>query len=371
MIVESRGSASALTHRLASAGCRGRYPNNVPRDINRALQLPVDLHYCTIPVRSESDRKTETEMRSPFIMPHELYAYLMDSGKIRVTPAELEDYWEHLAARARANQLPIPTGYDKRAVPLGMYGDDARYNTSGDIARYPVWTLREFICLGARTWNPIMRILSWSFNIIYFGVYPTFNLDGVRLAGAAAKVAGTKMHNIPFLLPGHLHDSTVGNYPCLTLKAHSGRIWLAYMHECLSHEKKASADDEVQMAYLVVHHLATWFHVMETSPRRKVTPEQAGKMMDAGMRFLKVHEHLVYYASQHHLLRWKAFRHILEDCEMWLESPRATHCFRDEDFIGQWKKLAQGSGSNSIVIVRFFLLGGVDTKYNKFNRCHL
>ena len=48
-----------------------------------------------------------------------------------MTPAELEDYWEHLAARARANQLPIPEGYDKRAIPLGMYGDDARYNTSG------------------------------------------------------------------------------------------------------------------------------------------------------------------------------------------------------------------------------------------------
>ena len=38
-----------------------------------------------------------------------------------MTPAELEDYWEHLAARARANQLPIPEGYDKRAIPLGMY----------------------------------------------------------------------------------------------------------------------------------------------------------------------------------------------------------------------------------------------------------
>ncbi|CAE7387288.1 unnamed protein product [Symbiodinium microadriaticum] len=131
MIQEAQGSASALTHRIAAAGNHGRHPNNVARDINRALQLPVDLHYCTIPVRSEADRKTETEMKSPFIMPHELYAYLMDSGKIRVTPAELEEYWEHIAARARANGLAVPTGYDKRAVPLGLYGDDARYNVSG------------------------------------------------------------------------------------------------------------------------------------------------------------------------------------------------------------------------------------------------
>ena len=41
MIQESGGRASALTHKLAAAGSRGRYPNNIPRDISRALQLPL------------------------------------------------------------------------------------------------------------------------------------------------------------------------------------------------------------------------------------------------------------------------------------------------------------------------------------------
>ena len=36
-----------------------------------------DLHYCTIPVLNPADRKSETELRAPFIMPHELYAYLV------------------------------------------------------------------------------------------------------------------------------------------------------------------------------------------------------------------------------------------------------------------------------------------------------
>ena len=41
MIKETGGVASALTHRIAKAGCCGRYPNNVPRDIGRALELPL------------------------------------------------------------------------------------------------------------------------------------------------------------------------------------------------------------------------------------------------------------------------------------------------------------------------------------------
>ena len=42
----------------------------------------------------------------------------------------------------------------------------------------------------------------------------------------------------------------------------------------------------------------------------------------------------------------EAFLHLLEDCERDLQSPRAVHCFYDEDVIGQWKRLAAGTCSN-------------------------
>ena len=57
--------------------------------------------------------------------------HCQDSGRIRVTAAELEAYWQHIASRARANGEAVPEGFDKRAVPMGLYGDDARYNLLG------------------------------------------------------------------------------------------------------------------------------------------------------------------------------------------------------------------------------------------------
>ena len=42
MLVESGGRGSELTHRIARAGNFGRHKQNCARDINRALQLPLE-----------------------------------------------------------------------------------------------------------------------------------------------------------------------------------------------------------------------------------------------------------------------------------------------------------------------------------------
>ena len=39
---ESRGNVSELTKKLASTGAYGRHPQNIERDVFRALQLPLD-----------------------------------------------------------------------------------------------------------------------------------------------------------------------------------------------------------------------------------------------------------------------------------------------------------------------------------------
>ena len=41
MLRENGGVGSALTHRIARAGTSGRHRQNIARDINRALNLPV------------------------------------------------------------------------------------------------------------------------------------------------------------------------------------------------------------------------------------------------------------------------------------------------------------------------------------------
>ena len=114
---------------------------------------------------------------------------------------------------------------------------------------------------------------------------------------------------MPFLIPGHLHDASVGNFPCLTLKAYNSRIWLAYMDACLEDLRArsaiADANLEIDLAWMAVHHMVRWFHIMETSPRRYVSSAQAAGMMEAGKRFLKVSQTLAQYAVDRNLLRWK------------------------------------------------------------------
>ena len=41
MIRESGGRASELTHKIAKAGKFGQHKQNIARDINRALKLPL------------------------------------------------------------------------------------------------------------------------------------------------------------------------------------------------------------------------------------------------------------------------------------------------------------------------------------------
>ena len=126
--------------------------------------MAQDLHYLTVPVKSPTDRKTVTTMSCPYVLPHELYAYLMDlceafikkflyvayskllahnayniyptpcedTGRIRDTDEELEEYWTHQASRAAAAGRPPPVGFQRRSAPLGFYGDDARYNRHND-----------------------------------------------------------------------------------------------------------------------------------------------------------------------------------------------------------------------------------------------
>ena len=41
MLAESGGHASYVTRKIAAAGCWGRHAQNVQRDVNRALDLPL------------------------------------------------------------------------------------------------------------------------------------------------------------------------------------------------------------------------------------------------------------------------------------------------------------------------------------------
>ena len=47
-----------------------------------------------------------------------------------VSSEALEKYWQHV--KANCNHETPPIGFDQRSVPLGLRGDDARFNKKGE-----------------------------------------------------------------------------------------------------------------------------------------------------------------------------------------------------------------------------------------------
>ncbi|CAE7745613.1 hypothetical protein AK812_SmicGene19792 [Symbiodinium microadriaticum] len=186
----------------------GRHPQNVQRDVNRALDLPLELFYVKVPIKCPSDPSKEVEFDCPIVLPHELYAFLAESGRIRVTDAELQEFWKHTAAAAArvpsssGKTVPIP-GYAELSNPLGLWGDDARFNRSGQ--KLILFTLNSLIHRSSR--KEMKR-------------YPLFSI---------------REHSINTITPGMLHDSTsdAGDHPVLTLKEAANQLYLtesAYLH---------------------------------------------------------------------------------------------------------------------------------------------
>ena len=137
--------------------------------------------------------------------------------------------------------------------PVGVAGDDARYNLAGqkaiimmvsmvlheprrlEVCRYPFFILREGLSLGKRTLHNVLKVLSWSLNIAFMGAYPAlgpFNEDfsknrrarpGGRLYGgpfALSELRGDwKWHREIFDLRNHYASNCI----CLFCRATKSR----------------------------------------------------------------------------------------------------------------------------------------------------
>ncbi|CAE7468247.1 unnamed protein product [Symbiodinium microadriaticum] len=304
----------------------GRHPQNVQRDVNRALDLPLELFYVKVPIKCPSDPSKEVEFDCPIVLPHELYAFLAESGRIRVTDAELQEFWKHTAAAAArvpsssGKTVPIP-GYAELSNPLGLWGDDARFNRSGQ--KLILFTLNSLIHRSSR--KEMKR-------------YPLFSI---------------REHSINTITPGMLHDSTsdAGDHPVLTLKAWNSRVWLAYMDHCMGqqHETNLAAgiqDREMLLAVAATRNLLLWFCEQEAANQLYLTESEAETIYKHAMEYLKYAQALAQHASDAGVLRWKilpkhhAYLHLAENVLVDRWNPRGFHAFMDEDTVLQWKRLA-------------------------------
>ena len=110
---------------------------------------------------------------------------------------------------------------------------------------------------------------------------------------------------MPFLTAGMLYGEC-GPWPCLTLKAHSGKIFLIYLGGCLRDLlSRKPGDTEIRLASMSTDCLLRWFHLIETSPKRFVNQEQGQQIANAGYSFQRLARALAQFGVRASVMRWK------------------------------------------------------------------
>lgn len=231
MVKECGGNCSSMTRAIAQLGCHGRYPANCERDLFRLLDLPIEPFFIKIPVRDRSKvpgaSRRVVQLRVPIILPHEILHYMFTNGKVKISREDIRAFCSHWETNK-----PYHVGVESKShCPLGLGGDDAKYTLSGAkvvviVLNLPLWdqalqstkatsvdsdmsvnrrfliaAVRHEICLkGNKTLDPIFRVMAWSLNVAYSGVFPSRDWKGRDLPPARSAMAGKPIAGGPFCL---------------------------------------------------------------------------------------------------------------------------------------------------------------------------
>ena len=190
-------TASGITKVLAGLGNAGKCRNNILRDLQRALErdnvLYVPPTYLNIPVAKGRTRDW------PIVAPHELFGKLLThdiAGRVLKGTLDLVGFWNHFEEEPGFSGHPVVTDHGLRAttIPIRIHGDDGRWSGKerpilvlqwGGMHHTPhPYDCRLLACVipGVlyrkvrkinRTLREIWKLLTWSFNLMFEGKYPT------------------------------------------------------------------------------------------------------------------------------------------------------------------------------------------------------
>ena len=193
------GKASGATDvtDLAAAGGSGNN-RNTRRDLMRSLlrgcKMPP-LYEAKVPLWFEGQAKLYD---FPMLLPHEVLAHLK-----MVSPHLLEE--ARPAAAAMPELLAVVSSLEAKLatgpglIPLGLHGDVVPYTKSQSLEALswnlpakPLWERILFTvvpekfccqcgCKGARSWDAMAEVFSWSARCMVLGVHPTLRHDGQPL----------------------------------------------------------------------------------------------------------------------------------------------------------------------------------------------
>ena len=143
--------------------------------------------YIELPILDPSQRDTVSSMKFPYLLPHEVLAYMYSIGA-RTPRSHIQMYWDW---GRRFNCGWARLG-DASVVPVGIYGDEAKYNdgppqekilgiyinfvlfrpASIRHSRFLIFSMRSCFNLGPATMYPLMWKLVESMHFAYLGKFP-------------------------------------------------------------------------------------------------------------------------------------------------------------------------------------------------------
>ena len=170
--------------------------SHIPAQEMVPLQVPIAE-------KDAAGRTTGFSMGTVHMLdPHSVVAYLVNVIGLVIPPDDVATYWD----RARANGEAWATNHPatSRHMPLGLYGDEARFNTAfsqdkvlGLFINLPLWrpksirasrflifALEENKLYKHFTLDAVLRRIVWSINLLFDGSMPQVDHIGNPIRGA-------------------------------------------------------------------------------------------------------------------------------------------------------------------------------------------
>ena len=135
--------------------------------------------------------------------PHSVVAYLLNTIGVQIPAEDVAAYWDHARAHGEAWVTHHPATVQH--IPLGLYGDEARFSTTfsqdkvlGIFLNMPLWRPRSirasrFLLFGLEehklyknfTLDAVFRRIVWSINLLFDGVLPQVDHAGKPIPRAS------------------------------------------------------------------------------------------------------------------------------------------------------------------------------------------
>lgn len=201
---QTSGAAGVGT--FAKAGGGGKHPQNMARDMMRALLKKTTMPETTwFDVRCWcTDTKAQIVVKLPFLLPHlvacEIYK---DTSHWKVDKEKAPQIWDAFVKTCQTLGLD-----PDKCMPIGMHGDGVPFtkkqsleviswNVLGESCndRIPFTGISKAFtckcgCQGRDTWDDVMEIFSWSIKSMVMGTHPSVDHKGQPLPKQLRLLAG-------------------------------------------------------------------------------------------------------------------------------------------------------------------------------------